>query len=272
MGTSTHNKGQKGTTPLVPSWLCDPDVGASNGEENNGIGTLALENGDSKRFTGSRGAFTSYVNSGGRNGSSGRKSMSRYVRKSLGGSRNATQRMGASRQSAARLLNIAGAYASGGATAVEHFLSIPGLARKSAADAFLAIAEFVCPDGGTQDEGIARDAYINAIAETPILATVRFEDLNTQQMLLIVEATITNSILERITNDIGNKIISLPEDCGTAEILVQQVKEYVKGAVSDAMVNIGADISHLSHEQAVESADTIYRTAFTIMELWEESE
>ena len=25
MGTSTHNGGQKGGTPLVPSWLQDPD-------------------------------------------------------------------------------------------------------------------------------------------------------------------------------------------------------------------------------------------------------
>ena len=30
MGTSTHNGGQKGGTPLVPSWLQDPDENMQN--------------------------------------------------------------------------------------------------------------------------------------------------------------------------------------------------------------------------------------------------
>lgn len=35
MGTSTHNGGQKGGTPLVPSWLEQPDV---NPQNENGLG------------------------------------------------------------------------------------------------------------------------------------------------------------------------------------------------------------------------------------------
>lgn len=30
MGTSTHNGGQKGGTPLVPSWLDQPDANVQN--------------------------------------------------------------------------------------------------------------------------------------------------------------------------------------------------------------------------------------------------
>ena len=33
MGTSTHNGGQKGGTPLVPSWLQDPDENMQNETE-----------------------------------------------------------------------------------------------------------------------------------------------------------------------------------------------------------------------------------------------
>lgn len=80
--------------------------------------------GDAERFTAPRGEFTRYINSGGRDSSLGRKSVSNYIRNSLGGSSNATQRMGAARSSTARLLNIAGAFASGGARAVEQYLSI----------------------------------------------------------------------------------------------------------------------------------------------------
>ena len=67
--------------------------------------------------------------------------------------------MGTARSSSARLLNVAGVFASGGARAVEQYLSIENLSNKSASDAFIAITDFICPDGGPQDEGIARSAY-----------------------------------------------------------------------------------------------------------------
>jgi|GEM_PF-3146672 protein-tyrosine phosphatase len=120
MGTSTHNGGQKGGTPLVPSWLQQPDENMQNETS----GTQIPPMGNVDRFTAPRGEFTRYINSGGRDSSLGRKSVSNYISKSLGGSSNATQRMGAARSSTARLLNIAGAFASGGARAVEQYLSI----------------------------------------------------------------------------------------------------------------------------------------------------
>lgn len=119
MGTSTHNGGQKGGTPLVPSWLEQPDV---NPQNENGLGPDGSQIppvGDADRFRTPRGEFTRYINSGGRDSSLGRKSVSNYIRNSLGGSSNATQRMGAARSSSARLLNVAGVFASGGARAVE---------------------------------------------------------------------------------------------------------------------------------------------------------
>lgn len=36
MGTSTHNGGQKGGTPLVPSWLDQPDTNPQNESDDNG--------------------------------------------------------------------------------------------------------------------------------------------------------------------------------------------------------------------------------------------
>ena len=163
MGTSTHNGGQKGGTPLVPSWLEQPDV---NPQNENGLGPDGSQIppvGDADRFRTPRGEFTRYINSGGRDSSLGRKSVSNYIRNSLGGSSNATQRMGAARSSSARLLNVAGVFASGGARAVEQYLSIENLSHKTASDAFIAITDFICPDGGPQDEAIARSANISAI-------------------------------------------------------------------------------------------------------------
>lgn len=251
--------GQNGRTPLVPSWLQDTDSIIQGNEK------LTLQLGDPNRFSAPRGEFTRYINSGGRNTGIARKSISNYVRNTMGGSTNATQRLGAARKSSARLLNIASVYAGGGARAVEQYLSISNLAHKPAVEAFIAITNFVCPDGGPQDEGIARSAYISAIIESPELADIPFEDLNVDQILLLVEKTMTNVIFDRITNDIGNKVITLPDDPSTSDTLVKQIKDFVAGSVSDAIESLGVKAYNLQQHDSLKIVDTIYKTAFDIM-------
>lgn len=206
-----------------------------------------------------------YIKSGGRDSSLGRKSVSNYISKSLGGSSNATQRMGAARNSTARLLNIAGAFASGGARAVEQYLSIENLSHKTASEAFIAITDFICPDGGPQDEGIARSAYICAIEESPEIATIKFEDLTAEQIVIIVERTMANAIFIRITNDIGNKVILLPQDRTTSDSIIVQMKDFVKGYVSDAVANLDIQAGNIWQGESLRIVDQVYKEAFEIM-------
>lgn len=262
MGTSTHNGGQKGRTPLVPSWLQDTDTSTVTMPGNVDV---MPQIGDSNRFTAPRGEFTRYINSGGSNAGMARKSISNYVKNSLGGSRNATQRLGSARSSTARLLSIAGVYAAGGVHAVEQYLSISNLAHKSAAEAFVSIANFVCPDGGPQDEGIARSAYVSALVDYPELATIPFESLNNDQMMLLVEKSMVNVVYDRIKNDIGNKIISLPDDPAISDGLVHQIKDFIKGGISDAIARLGIRANNLPQSDSLSIVDSIYETAFDIM-------
>lgn len=254
MGTSTHNEGQKGSTPLVPSWLEQPDTN----EQFPPIG-------DANRFRKPRGEFTRYINSGGRDSDMGRRGISNYIRHSLGGSTNATRRMGAARSSSAKLLNVAGVFASGGARAVEQYLSITNLAQKTANDALIAIADFICPDGGLQDEGIARLAYISAIEESPEIAAIKFEDLTSEQIMVIVERTMANAVFDRITNDIGNKIILLPQDWNVSENLIQQMKDSVKGSVSDAITALNIKAGNIRQSDSLKIVDQVYKMAFDFM-------
>ena len=186
MGTSTHNGGQKGGTPLVPSWLEQPNENTPSeitpDSDNNEVSPM----GDADRFRTPRGEFTRYINSGGRNSGLGRKSVSNYIRNSLGGSSNATRRMGTARSSSARLLNVAGVFASGGARAVEQYLSIENLSNKSASDAFIAITDFICPDGGPQDEGIAKVKNMDGIEQELNRIVSKISDVVGQNMCDIV--------------------------------------------------------------------------------------
>lgn len=263
MGTSSHNAGQKGNTPLVPSWLDQLDVEKQQNTEKDETSSIPV--GKPNRFTQPRGEFTRYINSSGRDTSMARKSIANYVRNSMGGSKNAAQRLGAARNSSARLLNVTGIFASGGAQAVERYLSIENLSKRNATDALLAIADFVCPDGGLQDEGIARNAYITAIEESPEIASIPFEELTAGQMLLIVQKSMANVVCGRILNDIGNKIIMLPDDIDIAEKLVAQIKEFVKGAISDAVSDLKVDVNNLSQHQSIDIVNKVYRTTFEIM-------
>lgn len=265
MGTSTHNGGQKGRTPLVPSWLQEPGKNMQNETTQGDNGNQIPPIGDAGRFTAPRGEFTRYINSGGRDSSLGRKSVFNYISNSLGGSSNATQRMGAARNSTARLLDIAGAFASGGARAVEKYLSIENLSHKTASDAFIVITDFVCPDGGPQDEGIARSAYISAIEESPEIATIKFEELTSEQIMVIVERTIVNAILIRITNDIGNKIILLPQNRTISDSIIVQLKDFVKGSVSDAVVNLNVQTGNIRQGDSLRIVNQVYKKAFDIM-------
>lgn len=265
MGTSTHNGGQKGGTPLVPSWLDQPDGNEPN-ETDSGLGNNQIPPiGDPERFRIPRSEFTKYINSGGRSSSLGRRGVSHYIKNSLGGSSNATHRMGAARSSSAKLLNVAGVFASGGAQAVERYLSVENLSNKTASDAFIAITDFICPDGGPQDEGIARAAYISAIEETPEIAEIKFGDLTSDQIMVIVERTMANAIFNRITNDIGNKIILLPQNRAESDSLIRQTKDFVKGSVSDAVANLNLKAGNIRQGDSLEIVDQVYKAAFDIM-------
>ena len=57
----------------------------------------------------------------------------------------------------------------GGINEVAHQLSINNLEGLSASSFFTKIASFVCPDGGPNDEGMARSAYFDVIAENQML-------------------------------------------------------------------------------------------------------
>ncbi len=261
MGTSTHNAGQKGKTPLVPSWLDQDENLIQKKFDNNEI----PQEGIPDRFTTSRREFTRYINTNGKDGTKVKKSISNYIRHSLNGSENATKRLGSVRSSTSRLLLIAGALSSGGSSSVESFLNLRGLSNKTTGEVLIRLTDFICPDGGLVDEGIARDAYISAIEESPEIVDIPFQELKSEQMMIILERTMTNSIFSRITNDIGNKIILLPQKVTDAERLVLQIKDFIKGAISDSIVQSNLDLNSIPQNKAIEIIDNIYHIAFNIL-------
>lgn len=269
MGTSTSNRGQNGKTPLVPSWL--------NDDENNGTQPDSEITGDniqqqddtqsydSKRFTSPRSDFTRYINSGGNKTGRLHKAISSYVRKSAGGSKNATMRLGSARKSTAKLVSIMSGFAGGNISATAYRFNLGDIIGKPAKEVFLRIMDFVCPDGGRTDEGIARSAYIEALSSIPDLENKQIESLSHLEFLAFTEIYMADVIQQKLLNDIGNKIFLLPNDILCIENIEKQMKDFIQNAISDSISRLNVDICNISQQQAQDVVDSVYNTAFEIM-------
>lgn len=266
MGTSTRNKGQSGHTPLVPSWL---EEGVDDGREGQNAGEIKAipPDGDINRFTGPRGTFTKYISGGGRDGSSMRNSVSQYVSRSLGGSSRATTRLGSARNSTARLYNVLNSLSrNGGINEVAHQLSINNLEGLSASSFFTKIASFVCPDGGPNDEGMARSAYFDAIAENQMLYEKKIEELTAQDCMSILQKYMSKVIMEHIKNDIANKIIILPNDINEISCIEGSVEQLIQQSVADACAEVQQNNLQMTNTKAEQITDSIYKKTYEILE------
>lgn len=261
MGTSTRNKGQSGHTPLVPTWL-EGEEGIGSQQETQQI----PPDGDANRFIGPRRSFTEYVNGGGRNGSAMKSAVSNYVRKSLGGTENATKRLGSARISAGRLYSVINVIGfGGGIDYLANELSIDNLNGLPADLFFLRIADFIVPDGGPNDEGIARSAYFEAIADNPKLSGIPIENISSEDRDEILQNFMGKVIEEHIMNDIANKVIQLPNDMRQIVHIEKQVKQLIKNSVSDAFAGYRSGTNKLRSHDAKKITDQIYRNIYNMM-------
>ncbi|HHQ4527091.1 Qat anti-phage system associated protein QatB [Aeromonas encheleia] len=286
MGTSTAYSGPNGGTPLIPSWLGDaptptpsgggapdslpsPDEGKPPESPNRPpIPKMA----DPQRFSGARSNFTRFAGSGGSDRASLGRAISSYVSKSTGGSRQAAQRMGSSRAAGSRLLGfLADAQARGVREALRE-LNLESLAGRPISEIFIGLADHICPGTGTVDEGIARDAYIETVVE---LASEGLTDLSTftpEQMQMVFELYATHAIEARILNDIGTKAVMMPASAQVAHRVEQQLRDFIRGGVSDALVREREKSPTLSSERVHAFVDAVYESAFSILQALGEAE
>lgn len=273
MGTSTAYSGPGGGTPLIPSWLGDPhappaapDAGPNGAPppDRPPIPQAA----DPQRFSGPRNNFTRFAGSGGSDRASLGRAVSRYVSTSSGGARQAAQRMGASRGAGGRLLGfLADANARGMREALREF-NLESMAGRPITEVFVALADHICPGASTVDEGIAREAYIETIID---LASEGMADLTTftpEQMDTIFELYATHAIEARICNDIGTRAVTMPSNAQTAHQVERQLRDFIRGGVSDALARERekGSSANLSQDQIKSFVDNIYESAFAILQ------
>jgi len=287
MGTSNANGGQGGDTPLIPSWLPpdgspppapqpptappnDPLPGAPRPAPPVLPPIPPAAAGD--RFTAARGNFSRFAGSGGTDRASLGRALSSYVSSASGGSRTAAQRMARSPASGAPLLSfLSGAVANGPREALRA-LNLERLAGRPIEEVFLGLMEYVCPEGGTVDEGIARDAFIETIADLAESGIADFDTLTAEQMQTIFELYATHAIETRLCNDIGMKAITLPADAAQAASIQRQLLDFVRRSVSDSLTQARAAMQALTPDRVFGFVTRVYEQAYAIMQTMAEVE
>ncbi len=283
MGTSTAYSGPGGSTPLIPSWL-EPDTAApspTNSPEEVPPGGIPQAPEDRpalvlpanpNRFGSVRTNLTKFARSGGTDKASLGRAISGYVSKSSGGARQAAIRMGASRQAGAALYSFLSSVQANGVSETLRQLNLESLADRPINEVFLGLVDHICPDGGTVDEGIAREAFIESMIE---LTNQGFTDLNAltpEQIQTVFEMFATNAIEARLCNDIGTKAVIMPANAQAAITLQMQLRDFIRNAVSDALAKALEETKVLSQNQVLVFVDSVYERAFGILQVLGDTE
>lgn len=287
MGTSSSFGGPAGATPLVPSWLDDADGDAApdadvdapegaEGPENEGVdgqGDSPLpslppvpEIGPPNRFRVPRGNLSRFAKSNGESTRNLGRAISRYVGSSSGGARSTATRMGASRRSAARLVTFLSDTIENGPREALRRLDLEELSGLPVDRVFVGLADYICPASGSVDDGIARAALIDTIVDLATEGLPTLEELTVDQMQGVIEVYATNTIMGRLCNDIGSKVISLPRDSRAADRVQRQLKSFIRRGVADALTRASVGAVDLTPARVQGYVNTIYEESFAILQ------
>ena len=312
MGTSNAYGGAGGGTPLIPSWLQGVGAGTGEGDQAQPQPDGAAPKvppaptppkvpptpappkvpsaplppevplaptpqppdsiGASDRFTSARSNFTRFARSGGSDRKSLGRAVSQYVSKSAGGSSQAARRMGSSRVAGAGLVRFLNTVSSNGVREALRSLNLESLAGRPIEEVFSGLADYICPEGGTIDEGIARDAFVETIADLAGAGITDIDALTPEQIQTVFELYAAHAIEARICNDIGTKAVTMPPDPRAAEMVQAQLRDFIQRGVSDAINAAGVNIQSLTPDAVMGFVTDVYQSAFEVLQTMGEVE
>ena len=298
MGTSGSSRGSGSNTSLVPTWLDDPPAGPlpggdiadqgdgaddadgdaadadadTDGEGNTAPLPAIRPPPEAARFQTARRNFSSFARSGGNDGGALRRAVRDYVRSGTRGGANAARRMGSSRAAGSGVLGVFRGIQRDGVDATLRRLNLGNLVGRPPEDVFLGLTDIICADGGSIDEGIARDAWLETVAELDKLGIDDLGALTTQQMQEVFLAFITHSIETRLFQEIGANGLRVAGDLDDIEVFEGQLRDYIRRSVRDSFSGDMDSLNGLGDRQIRDMVDQTYREAWDLLVVWGDAE
>ena len=142
--------------------------------------------------------------------------------------------MGSSRAAARDLLGVLRDIQRDGVEATLRRLNLASLVGRPAEDVFLGLTEVICRDGGSIDEGLARDAWLETLAELQRFGIEDLGALTEPQVREMFVAFIANTIETRLFQEIGAKGLKVAADNASIEAFQAQLSSYIERGVRDS--------------------------------------
>ncbi len=278
MGTSGSYGGPSGGNPLIPSWLDGADDAPTQGQDGpvptpptdgmapNQPRETSVSEPDPNRFRGPRVNFTQFVRSGGENRTKLGRALSGYVSRSTGGAGGAALRMGSSKTTSAKLASFLSVASGHGAHEALKRFNLSYLVGRNLSEVLTGLMDEVCPAGGSVDEGIARDAFVETIDSLSKDGDISFDEISQEQLQAIFEIYLCKTIEARICNDIGNKSIEIASDIHVIQKIQEQLFDFIRTSVSMATNSIGAISNTVNRDKFDGYVQEIYEKAFSYLE------
>lgn len=300
MGTSDTSKGPGSNSSLVPTWPngsdADPLPGGNDAAQGDGNDAAQGDGGGTggqggqgeqedtasrpviepaplpARFQSARRNFSYFAKSGGNDLGALRRAVRDYVRSGTCGSKKAMLRMGTSRVAANRTLGVLRGFRRGGVDAMLRGLNLKNLAGHPAAEIFLGITDVICREGGSIDEGIARDAWLETIAEMDQLGIEELDSASSEQSQEVFLSFIAHAIKTRLFQDIGAKGLQMAEDLDAFEAFEARFLDYIRRSVRDTVAPDLSRLAELSDTKIRNTVDETYRNAWNLLEVLGDTE
>ena len=277
MGTSISSSGPGSGVSLVPSWVSDldaveptfsdaeQDVEQENGEDVDSRQEALTPLAPPRRFMGARINLNRFATSG--SGASMERGLGQYVRKGLGGSSRASQRMAGTARKASALYGVLYALSRGTPPEVDLGIAPARLAGRSAREVVDRIAAALSPSDGTLDSEASRrsisQALCRLIRREP---TVDLAALTMEQIELALELFIGEDICSRINLDVGKTVKTKAPSLVTAMERMAQMFRYVRERVAESFRQRRADFGPLTQQAAYNLAFKVIQDTFEVFE------
>ncbi|MEQ9637743.1 MAG: Qat anti-phage system associated protein QatB [Devosia marina] len=285
MGTSGSSRGTGNGSSLIPTFLDEPagkplpSEAVSPGNDGGGDGAGGAPESprpaipapaEDNRFSSARRNFSVFAGSGGSDTRALRRAVRDYVRTGYGSSGNATRAMGSSRATAAGVLDVLRSFTRDGVAQTLARFNLSGLAGRPAAEILTALTDILCEDGGTIDEAIARDAWLEAVASVEDAGIVDLDGMIPDQLSEVFLAFISHSIQSKLFQEIGVNGFRVA-DLDEIRAFESQFRSYVDGRVRDAFSADLSGIGTMSDDRIRSIVEQTYRDAWEVFITWGDS-
>ncbi len=285
MGTSGSSSGSGSGTPLIPTWLEEPNTGPlpgsldpetpdDTGNEDQGSDpkkpiSPATE---PERFRNARTNFSKFAGSGGGDRRALKRSVRDYVRNGIGGRKNAVLRMAISGAAVSNALSIFRGIQRDGISETLRRINLHDYTGRGVQDVFIGLTEVICQDGGSVDEAIARDAWLETIAVLDQFGIDNLESLSSDQIKEVFLNFIAHTIEARLYQEIGVNGFKFTANLEDIQQFDEQFRDYIERTVRDSFTSDLSELSGMTDQDIRKVVDQTYFEAWSLLELLGDNE